>query len=125
MKKRQYILISISIGLSICIATSGYIYAKRQILLKERHHLLCEVLKPGMSENEVITILKQEGDFIMSRSESGGGGDIGVTVNFIDSKVKDQYGLFSVVFFDNKYMRAVVSRFDDKPEIICDFYQPP
>ena len=125
MKKRQYIMISMSIGLLVCIVTSGYLFAKRQILLKERHHLLCEVLKPGMSENEVIAILKQKGDFTTSRSESGGGGDIGLTINFIDSQVKDRYGLFSVVFFDYKYVRAVVSHFDDKPEIICDFYQSP
>jgi hypothetical protein len=123
--ERKYKFIVLSVGLLVIFLLTTYSYINYQRRLATRHHLLCEVLKPGMSEDEVIATLKQEGDFTMSRSESGGGGDIGLTINFIDSQVKDRYGLFSVDFFDYKYMRAVVSHFDDKPEIICDFYQPP
>jgi hypothetical protein len=77
-----------------------------------------------MSESEVLIILKQAGDFTMSRGEWGGG-IIDLQINFTDAKVRDRYGRFSVVFFDYKYVRAVVSHASDKPEIICDFYQPP
>lgn len=94
------------------------------IFLNARHHLLCEVLKPGMSESEVLTILRQTGDFTLSRG-GWGGGIIGLQINFTDAKVKGRYGRFSVVFIDYKYARAVVSHASDKPEIICDFYQSP
>jgi hypothetical protein len=77
-----------------------------------------------MSENEVLTILKETGDFTMSR---GGwpNGDVVLSIWFTDVNVRGRYGRFSVVFFDNKYARAVVSHASDKPDIICDFYQSP
>jgi hypothetical protein len=92
------------------------------IFLNARHRLLCEVLKPGMSESEVLIVLKQTGDFTMSRGEWGNG-DIVLSISFTDAKVRDRYGFFSVVFFDYKYARAVVSHGSDNPEIICDFYK--
>lgn len=117
MHKRQYILLTIS----IIIAVLGLRYL---IFLHVRHHLLCEVLKPGMSESEVLIILKQTGEFTMSRGEWSNG-DVVLRISFTDAKVRDRYGFFSVVFFDYKYARAVVSHASDKPEVICDFYQPP
>ena len=116
MQRRQYILLAIS----IVMAVLGLRYL---IFLNVRHHLLCEVLKPGMSESEVLIILKQTGDFTMSRGEWGGG-YIALDIHFMDATVRDRYGFFSVVFFDYKYARAVVPHASDKPEIICDFYQP-
>lgn len=116
MRKRHYILLAIS----IVIAVIGLRYL---IFLNARHHLLCEVLKPGMSESEVLVILKQTGDFTMSRGEWDNG-DIVLSINFTDAKVRDRYGFFSAVFFDYKYARAVVSHGSNNPEIICDFYQP-
>jgi hypothetical protein len=83
--------------------------------------MLCEMLKPGISESQVLNILEQNGDFTMSRGEWGGG-IIDLQINFTDAGVKDRYGRFSVVFFDYKYARAKVSHESEKPEIICDFY---
>ena len=112
---KKYILFAIG----IVIVALGLRYT---IFLNARHHLLCEVLKPGMSESEVVIVLKQIGDFTVSRGEWSNG-DVVLSINFTDAKVRNRYGLFSVVFFDNKYARAVVSHGSDNPEIICDFYQ--
>jgi hypothetical protein len=116
MRKRNFILLAII----IVIAVLGLRYF---IFLNARHHLLCEVLKPGMSENEVLVILKQTGDFAMNREEWGNGGIV-LRINFTDARIRNLYGSFSVVFFDSKYGRAVVSHGSNNPEIICDFYQP-
>ena len=62
MQKRKYLLFAIS----IVIAALGLRYL---IFLNARHHLLCEVLKPGMSEDEVISVLNQVGEFTISRGE--------------------------------------------------------
>lgn len=98
MKKRQYILLAIS----IVLAALGL---RTLILLHVRHHLLCEVLKPGMSESEVITILRQAGDFTMSRGEWGGG-YIELGINFTDTNGGIFYGDFVLSFSDYKYDRA-------------------
>lgn len=116
MQKRH-----ILIAISVIMVFLGLRYL---IFLNTRHHLLCEVLKPGMSESEVLIILRQTGDFTMSRGEWSNG-DVVLSIRFTDAKVRDRYGRFSVVFFDYKYARAVVSHASDNPEIICDFYQSP
>ena len=112
---KKYILLAI--GIVVVVLSSRYI-----TFLNARHHLLCEVLKPGMSESEVLIVLKQTGDFTVSRGEWSNR-DVVLSISFTDAKVKNRYGLFSVVFFDYKYARAVVSHGSDNPEIICDFYQ--
>lgn len=117
MQKRQYILLAISIVMAV-------LGLKYRLFLNARHHLLCEVLKPGMSESEVLIMLNQTGDFTMSRGEWGGG-YIALDINFTDAKIRSRYGYFSVVFFDYKFVRAVVPHASDNPENICDFYQSP
>jgi len=117
MQKRYLILLAIG----IVIAVLGLWYF---VFHNARHNLLCEVLKPGMSETEVIGILKQTGDFTMSRGDWSNGDIILLSINFTDVKARVLYGFFSVVFFDHKYARAVVSHDSNNPEMICDFYQP-
>jgi hypothetical protein len=76
-----------------------------------------------MSESEVLAILEQSGKFTMSRGEWPDG-LVSLGIYFTDIKGRILYGSFRVVFSDFKYMRAVVSRGSEKPEYICDFYQP-
>jgi hypothetical protein len=76
-----------------------------------------------MSEDEVISVLNQVGEFTMSRGEWGGG-SIDLGINFTNANVRNKYGFFSIVFFDYKYARAVVSHGSNNPEYICDFYKP-
>ena len=86
MQKRHFILLAIIIIITVlCL--------RYFIFLNARHHLLCEVLKPGMPESEVLLILKQTGDFTMSRGEWSNG-DIVLSISFTDAKIRDRYGFF-------------------------------
>jgi hypothetical protein len=99
---------------------------RQQAQLTPDHQLLCEVLKPGMSEDEVLSALHQVGDFTMSRGEWGGG-LIEIGINFTDPKLQNEYGPFDILFINYEYMRAgkteLVGGDGEKPKIICDFYQ--
>ena len=94
---------------------------KRQKLVAARHHLLCEVLKPGMSVDEVVVVLRQAGEFTLNKADWTGG-RIELGVNFTDPKGRDLYGAFELGFSDYKYARAYVLVFD-KSEAICNFSQ--
>jgi hypothetical protein len=98
MQKKHYVLLAISIVTAII----GLRYI---VFLNTRHHLLCEVLKPGMSEGEVVAILMQTGDFTMSRGEWGGG-YVELGINFTDTKGSILFGDFVLSFSDYKYDRA-------------------
>jgi hypothetical protein len=67
MKKRKYLFIVLSLGLLIILLAVTYSYVKHQEHLVARHHLLCEVLTPGMSEDEVLGILHQAGEFTINK----------------------------------------------------------
>jgi hypothetical protein len=121
MQKRKFIFIGLPLGLLIILLAATYSYIKNQEHLTARHHLLCEVLKPGMSVDEVLGILHRAGNFTMSKAEWRGG-DIELGVNFIDPKGEDLYGGFELRFYDYKYAQAYISNFDYL-EIICDFSQ--
>ncbi len=54
MSRKAYFYIAIFLGLLIILLTVGGLYLKHQSFLARRHHLLCEVLKPGMSKDEVL-----------------------------------------------------------------------
>ena len=124
MSKRTYTLIGIALGFLIITLVATRLYLNREAMLERRHHLLCEVLKPGMSKDQALTVLGQVGDFTMSEGDWLGG-DIELNIGFTDSKVADKYGdFFSLLFIDNKYQRAYVRRGSDNWEVICDFYQP-
>jgi hypothetical protein len=106
----------------IVFLATAYSDIKHKEHLAARHHLLCEVLKPGMSEDEVLGILNQYGEFTMSRADWVGGATIELGINFTDPKGKDLYGGFDLGFFDYKYAQAYIRNFDYF-EVICDFSQ--
>jgi len=122
MQKRNFIFIAVLIGILTIVLAVTFFYLNHQEFLAQRHHLLCESLKPGMSKDEVLSILEQVGEFTKSEEEWGNGLFV-VSIDFTNPKVFNRYGYFTIVFEDNKYMRAVVSHGSDNPEIICDFYQ--
>lgn len=129
MQKKNFIfLIGASLALSVILLGIIYIsfyYIKYQERLAVRHHLLCEVLKPGMAEAEVLIILRQAGEFTTNRREWGGGA-IELTINFKDIYGIDPYGRpFEISFFDYKYKRAYERDFDYSDPICGDFpYHP-
>jgi len=92
---------------------------KRQELVAARQHLLCEVLKPGMSKDDVLNVLKQVGEF-KSNEANWPGGLIELGINFTDPKGRDLYGRFVLGFSDYKYASAYEQVFDIS-ETICDF----
>lgn len=122
MRKMKLIFLVPIIGALLILRMVSFSFLKYQILVAQRHHLLCEVLKPGMSEGEVLEELKQAGTFTKSRAEwSGGLVELGI--NYTDFKGRELYGGFDLFFIDYKYMRAYLKNFDYM-DMICDFYQP-
>lgn len=122
MQKRIFIFIVILFGLLTIVLAVTFFNLNHQEFLARRHHLLCESLKPGMSKDEVLSILEHVGEFTKSEGDWGNGLFV-VSINFTNPKVFNRYGYFTVVFMNYKYMRAVVSHGSSNPEIICDFYQ--
>lgn len=123
MSKKMYILIATLLGFLVISAVATDLYLKHQAALEARHHLLCEVLKPGMSENEVLSILKHAGTFKVNRADWLGG-YIELGINFTDPKGRDLYGAFDLGFYDYKYDRAYIEGFErENTEVICDFSQ--
>ena len=129
MQKRKYIFITL--GFLVVLLTATYSYLKyreyslkHQELLAARYHLLCEVLKPGMSVDEVLGILHQAGEFTTNLSDRERG-EIrsNFNISFTDPKGKDLYGGFDLGFFRGGYEEAYISGFDYY-ETICDFSQP-
>ena len=124
MQKRKYGLIAIRTALLIILLTSGYLFVRYQVFLQQRYHLACEVLKAGMSKDEVISVLKQAGDFTTNEGEWPGG-LIELDINFIDPQGRDLYGAFKLLFIDYKYKRAYTGSMFGEGEVdsICDFYR--
>ncbi len=110
------------IGLFIIVLLAAYSYLKHQEFLTQRHHLLCEVLKPGMSKEEVLGVLNQAGDFTFNHTELPGG-YIELRISFTDPQGKERYGAFDLLFIDYRYVRAYIRLTSDSAELICDFYQ--
>ena len=95
---------------------------KRQELVAARYHLLCEVLKPGMSMNDVLETLHQTGDFTVS-SGVDTSPNAQLHIVFLNPKERDLYGgAFEISFSDYKYIGAYVLNFDVS-ETICDLSQ--
>lgn len=118
--KDIFTLISIFLlGIGLLGGVLGLRYA---ILLNARHHLLCEVLKPGMSKDEVLNTLKQAGEFTVIGAESPGP-VIELHIAFTEPIGKDMYGAFDLGFSDYKYVSAYIRGFEYS-DVICDFYQP-
>ena len=139
MRKKLYaILIVLAIGIVTIVYFIYWLNQPGPYELKKRaqmtpdHQLLCEVLKPGMSEEEVLSALQQVGDFtIINRWDWGNEYRIELRIHFTDSELDDKYGLFYILFLDNKYMRAGKTDLagddesGDPSDILCDFYQEP
>ncbi len=111
MPKRKYTFIAFLLVFLTILFAGVYLHLKRQEHLVARHHLLCEVLKPGMSFDEVLGILYQAGEFTTNRKSLWDGNDE-VRINFIDAKGRDLYGGFDLLFFDYKYGQAAIHGFD-------------
>lgn len=111
MRKIRYILLAISIVLTIL----GIRYV---IFLNARYDLLCEKLKFGMSVDDVLGVLHQNGDFWVNKSEFSGG-TITLMVNFTDPKGKALYGSFFLDFFRYKYTNAYIPVNFDERYTIC------
>jgi hypothetical protein len=122
MSKKLYIFIPLILVCLVITTTGIYFYLKRQNQLAQRHHLVCEVLKPGMSTEEVETGLDQIGSYTISKGDWGNG-SIVLGIHFTNPKIDDQYSTFGLAFIDYKYFRAYVEHGSDNPEIICDFYK--
>ena len=121
MQKRRYIFSMILLlGLLVIVLRVTSSYLKRQERLAQRYHLLCEVLKPGMSRDEVLAILEQVGDFVVQGTEQPGP-HIRFHIVFTDPVDKDTYGAFDLGFKDYQYVAAYISYFD-RTDPICDFH---
>ena len=123
MWKKVRILIVLVLVFLIVLIPAVYFY-KHQQFLTRRHHLLCEVLKAGMSKSEVLIVLQQVGDFKVDEYEDLQSGFFALDITYTDPKVLENYGYFSLLFIDYKYERAVVPFGSGPPEYICEFYQP-
>ena len=121
MSKKGYILSALILGCLVIAGLGLNAYLKRKERLAQRYHLYCEVLKPGMTEEEVWKVLGQTGQFV----KNGGLGDPNDTwgVVFLDAKLNDIYGGVSLYFQDYKYDMAIIRGFE-WVEVICDFSQP-
>jgi hypothetical protein len=122
MQKRKYTFIALLVGLLVVLLAIADLFLKRQEHLAQRYHLLCAVLKPGMSKDEVLNVLKQAGEFTAVGTESPGP-VIELHIVFTDPEGKDLYGAFDLGFSDYKYVSAYISGFEYS-DVICDFYRP-
>jgi hypothetical protein len=129
MAKKSYILIAVlfTFGLVIIVLATVYVLQKHQAFLEQRHHLLCEVLKPGMSKDEVINVLRQSGDFTINPDSLTDVGYTNLLVDTEDPHTDNQYGSFTLGFTDNKYETAFIRHGSsgEDTEVICDFYSTP
>jgi hypothetical protein len=101
-----------------------YFYINQQRFVTQRHHLLCETLKAGMSKDEVLRILEQAGNITVDES-IWSVKSVGVLyIDFTDPKGREMYGGFTLAFRDNKYIAANRRIGSDNSETICDFYLP-
>jgi hypothetical protein len=116
---RKYIsviLLGIMIILSVVIIVS---MNNTQKQWPERYHLLCEVLRPGMSKEEVLSLLSQVGEYRTRETESGVNG-IEISIIYTDPNGEDLYGNFNLLFINNEYYSAFIRSFDAN-ESICEY----
>lgn len=134
MSKTKIFFIVFGLLLVFLITTAAYqIYqkhaledqeneSKHQQMVAARHHLLCEVLKPGMSMDDVFKILHQAGDYTVS-SGIDKSPDAQLHIVFLNPRERDLYGgSFELGFYDYKYHSAYIRGFDWY-ETICNFSQ--
>ena len=98
MQKRNYILLAVLVGLIL-------LSVRYAIFLNARHHLLCEELKFGMSVDDVLGVLHQNGEFTVTKAEYSGG-SIRLNIGFTNLASQTLYGAFNLDFFKYKYVSA-------------------
>jgi allophanate hydrolase subunit 1 len=116
---RKYISLLL---LGIIIIISVVLYKSVNNTQKQwpaRHHLLCEVLRPGMSKEEVLDLLSQVGEYTTREGEWGVNG-IEITIIYTDPNGEDLYGHFNLFFQNNEYVFAYIRSFDTY-EYICEY----
>ena len=121
MHKRLYKYLAIIVALLIILLAATYLRAEKQERLAARYHLLCEVLKPGMSEDQVLDVLYQQGEFTFNRGDWGQGSIVELGINFTDPKGKSLYSAFDLRFYNNRYDAAFIRGFESI-DVICDFH---
>jgi hypothetical protein len=86
-KSRKYglILIIMVVVISVLMVLT-WCHAEKQRRLTARHHLLCEVLQPGMPKDMVLDILKQVGEVRDLDYESQGPE---MQIDFVDEKIRE------------------------------------
>ena len=91
------------------------------IFLNARQHLLCEELKFGMSVDDVLGVLRQNGEIWVNKAEWPGG-TINLIIYFTDPRGQALYGDFDLRFFHYKYNGASTGGnidFGPRGERIC------
>lgn len=127
MPKKKYLFIAVIVIIVCVLLVTSSIdlksiyqaYVQEQQRSAPRHHLLCEELRPGMSRDEVLNILRQAGTFT-ARGTDTLGPDFELNILYTDHKGNDIYGGFDLEFHDYIYYAAVIRGFDTYQDI-CVF----
>ncbi len=108
MQKRKYMLyILLAVLVGLILLSVPY-----ESFLNARHHLLCEELKFGMSVDDVLGVLHQNGEFTVTKAEYSGG-DITLKIGFTNLASQILYGDFNLDFVKYKYVSAYRGGGDD------------
>jgi hypothetical protein len=122
MRKRKNIfIVLLLVGLLLVSLRVTYLYQKRQERLAQRYHLLCEVLKPGMSREETLAVLEQAGEFVVNGGMDEPGPIIDLYITFTDPVGRETYGAFGLIFNNYQYVGAYTLKSFDVTETICAF----
>jgi hypothetical protein len=115
--------IGVILFIIIILFLTGYIgwnIYQHKVLDTNRHLLLCETLKPGMSISEVSDILNRTGNIIIREADDSIK-HTHYSILFTDKKEQDLYGgWFELDFVEGKYNQAYILGFDYFKEI-CNF----
>jgi hypothetical protein len=119
MKNNRTIIFGLLAGFILLVSIVIILNLNNKKQWPARYHLICEVLQPGMSKEEVLDYLSRAGKFTTRETEWGVDG-IEVLIDYMDPNGKDLYGYFNLLFINNKYYSAYISAFDSHKSI-CEF----
>jgi hypothetical protein len=122
------LLLAVLLTVFLAVTYLNYLYVKHQQAqrqeqehLDQRHHLLCEVLQPSMSTNEVLKTLEQFGEIRVDGDVTQPNASLYIV--FENPEVYETYGgYFFLGFVDYKYIRAYDVGFDARETTICSFW---
>lgn len=116
MKRKMWVVFVIS----AILVFSGWLVAaqlqKQATLAENRHHIFCEKLVKGMNKHEVLTVLRESGEFEYGTADWGEYSEI--VGNFTDRSIIGQ-ATVHVMFASGKYTNAYMERFSERGEVIC------